>query len=419
MEGPTPVSALLHAATMVAVGVFFFLRISCIFFLVRGFLVIVLFLSVLTCFFCSLMALFQSDIKRIIAYSTCSQLGIMLAAVSLFYFSVAFFHLFTHAFFKALLFLGSGFIIHFFLDEQDIRRMGGILNFFILGYLFFFFGSLALVGFPFLSGFYSKDIIVELSFLYFFLDSFFVGFFVGLSSMFSLLYSFRLIWLAFFGFPNFWFLVLGKFFHSNWFMLISCVILFFSSCFFGFVFYDLFLGLGSIFWFSSFVGFEFYYYFFDLSFVSLFLQNSVFFFLVFGFIFGFLFNVFVFPHFFFIGEFFWSFYSFFCGRFYFDYVYNFFVDFVFKCFVFFVFDVDKGFLEFFGPYGVNYALSKISEFFICLQSGHLFHYFFLFILGIIFLLVLFFFTFFYVTFVFGFFCLIFPFLVYWFFCLLC
>jgi NADH-ubiquinone oxidoreductase chain 5 len=365
------------------------------------------------------MALFQSDIKRIIAYSTCSQLGIMLAAVSLFYFSVAFFHLFTHAFFKALLFLGSGFIIHFFLDEQDIRRMGGILNFFILGYLFFFFGSLALVGFPFLSGFYSKDIIVELSFLYFFLDSFFVGFFVGLSSMFSLLYSFRLIWLAFFGFPNFWFLVLGKFFHSNWFMLISCVILFFSSCFFGFVFYDLFLGLGSIFWFSSFVGFEFYYYFFDLSFVSLFLQNSVFFFLVFGFIFGFLFNVFVFPHFFFIGEFFWSFYSFFCGRFYFDYVYNFFVDFVFKCFVFFVFDVDKGFLEFFGPYGVNYALSKISEFFICLQSGHLFHYFFLFILGIIFLLVLFFFTFFYVTFVFGFFCLIFTFLVYWFFCLLC
>jgi NADH-quinone oxidoreductase subunit L len=139
MEGPTPVSALLHAATMVAVGVFFFLRISCIFFLVRGFLVIVLFLSVLTCFFCSLMALFQSDIKRIIAYSTCSQLGIMLAAVSLFYFSVAFFHLFTHAFFKALLFLGSGFIIHFFFGWARYSQDGRYFKFFYFGLFIFFF----------------------------------------------------------------------------------------------------------------------------------------------------------------------------------------------------------------------------------------------------------------------------------------
>jgi NADH:ubiquinone oxidoreductase subunit 5 (subunit L)/multisubunit Na+/H+ antiporter MnhA subunit len=202
MEGPTPVSALLHAATMVTVGVFFFLRFSLLFSLVFELLVLFLFVGSLTCIFSGVIGLFQYDIKRIVAYSTCSQLGIMIVGCSFLLVSGAFFHLFVHAFFKALLFLGCGVIIHFFIEEQDLRFMGSAVKFIGPVYVCILFGILALVGFPFLSGFYSKDFLVESLFFFFFYDGLFIGLFLCVVSVLTLFYSVRLVWLCFFEFPS-------------------------------------------------------------------------------------------------------------------------------------------------------------------------------------------------------------------------
>jgi NADH-quinone oxidoreductase subunit L len=165
MEGPTPVSALIHAATMVTAGVFLIIRCSPIFEYSQFALNTITIVGMLTAFFAATVALVQNDIKKIIAYSTCSQLGYMFFAVGIGAYNVAIFHLFTHAFFKALLFLGSGCIIHSFKDEQDIRLMGGVWKKLPYTYALMIVGTLALTGFPLLSGFYSKDAIIEFAFL--------------------------------------------------------------------------------------------------------------------------------------------------------------------------------------------------------------------------------------------------------------
>jgi proton-translocating NADH-quinone oxidoreductase chain L len=159
MEGPTPVSSLLHAATMVTAGVFLLLRASPIFEYAPFILTFVLIIGGFTTFFSAIIGVFQYDIKKIIAYSTCSQLGYMFFSCGLSNYQVAIFHLFNHAFFKALLFLSAGSIIHAMFDEQDMRRMGGLLNFLPFTYFAIFIGSLAIMGFPFLTGFYSKDLV--------------------------------------------------------------------------------------------------------------------------------------------------------------------------------------------------------------------------------------------------------------------
>ena len=165
MEGPTPVSALIHAATMVTAGVFLVVRCSPLFEYSQTVLNIVTIVGMATAIFAASVALVQNDIKKIIAYSTCSQLGYMFFAAGVGAYHVAMFHLFTHAFFKALLFLGSGSVIHAFKDEQDIRNMGGVKNKLPYTYAFMLIGTLALTGFPFLSGFYSKDAIIEFAYL--------------------------------------------------------------------------------------------------------------------------------------------------------------------------------------------------------------------------------------------------------------
>jgi NADH-quinone oxidoreductase subunit L len=152
MEGPTPVSALIHAATMVTAGIFLVVRCSPIYEyspLILNFITIV---GMTTAFFAATVALVQTDIKKIIAYSTCSQLGYMFFAAGVGAYNVAMFHLFTHAFFKALLFLGSGSVIHAFKDEQDINNMGGVWKKLPYTYALMIIGTLALTGFPFLSG---------------------------------------------------------------------------------------------------------------------------------------------------------------------------------------------------------------------------------------------------------------------------
>ena len=165
MEGPTPVSALIHAATMVTAGVFLVVRCSPIFEYSQLALNIVALVGMATAFFAATVALVQNDIKKIVAYSTCSQLGYMFFAAGVGAYHVAIFHLFTHAFFKALLFLGSGCVIHSFKEEQDIRSMGGIWKKIPYTYVLMVIGTLALTGFPFLSGYYSKDAIIEFAYL--------------------------------------------------------------------------------------------------------------------------------------------------------------------------------------------------------------------------------------------------------------
>jgi NADH-ubiquinone oxidoreductase chain 5 len=161
MEGPTPVSALIHAATMVTAGVFLLIRCSPIFEFTSEILILITIIGGLTTFFGSSIGLFQYDIKKIIAYSTCSQLGYMIFSCGLSNYMISFFHLLNHAFFKALLFLSAGAIIHCLFNEQDMRKYGGLLRLIPFIYLMFCIGSLALIGFPFLSGFYSKDVILE------------------------------------------------------------------------------------------------------------------------------------------------------------------------------------------------------------------------------------------------------------------
>lgn len=165
MEGPTPVSALIHAATMVTAGVFLLIRCSPIFEFSPTILMLICLVGSLTTFFAATAGMLQHDIKKVIAFSTCSQLGYMVFACGLSAYNLSLFHLYTHAFFKALLFLSAGAIIHGLYNEQDIRRMGGLIYIMPLTYIFFLIGSLALIGFPFLSGFYSKDAILETAFI--------------------------------------------------------------------------------------------------------------------------------------------------------------------------------------------------------------------------------------------------------------
>jgi NADH-quinone oxidoreductase subunit L len=161
MEGPTPVSALIHAATMVTAGVFMVARLSPLFELSPDAQAFVMFIGATTAFFAATVGLVQNDIKRIIAYSTCSQLGYMFVAMGAGAYSVGMFHLFTHAFFKALLFLGSGAVIYAMHHEQDIRKMGGLKDRIPFTYGTMVIGTLALTGFPLTAGYFSKDAIIE------------------------------------------------------------------------------------------------------------------------------------------------------------------------------------------------------------------------------------------------------------------
>jgi len=161
MEGPTPVSALIHAATMVTAGVFMVARLSPLFALSPGASAFVTFIGATTCMFAATIGLVQNDIKRVVAYSTCSQLGYMFVAMGVGAYSVGMFHLFTHAFFKALLFLGSGSVIIAMHHEQDMRRMGGLWRKLPFTYATMLIGTLALTGFPFTAGYFSKDAIIE------------------------------------------------------------------------------------------------------------------------------------------------------------------------------------------------------------------------------------------------------------------
>ena len=253
MEGPTPVSALIHAATMVTAGVFLVVRCSPIYEFSELALSIVTIIGMTTAIFAASVALVQDDIKKIIAYSTCSQLGYMFVAAGVGAYNVAMFHLFTHAFFKALLFLGSGSVIHAFNDEQDINKMGGVRKILPYTYILMIIGTLALTGFPFLSGFYSKDAIIEFAYLkgnsLGYIASG-IGVFVALLTS---IYSWRLIFKTFHGNYNNKNQSISSVHESPMVMLIPLILLGVGSILTGFLFKELFIGKESsaLFWKSS------------------------------------------------------------------------------------------------------------------------------------------------------------------------
>ena len=247
MEGPTPVSALIHAATMVTAGVFLVARCSPLFEYSQYALNLVAFVGATTAIFAASIAIVQTDIKRIIAYSTCSQLGYMFFAAGMGAYNVAIFHLFTHAFFKALLFLGAGSVIHAFHDEQNIEKMGGVWKKIPLTYALMLIGTLALTGFPLLAGFYSKDAIIESAY---FSKSLFAGyaFVIGLTTAFiTSIYSWRLIFKTFHGKYNNT-MSFEKVHESGPVMLIPLLLLAVGAIFSGYVFHGIFIGENTQFW---------------------------------------------------------------------------------------------------------------------------------------------------------------------------
>tara|TARA_B110000261_G_C12988930_1_gene319506 strand:- start:204 stop:743 length:540 start_codon:yes stop_codon:yes gene_type:complete len=174
MEGPTPVSALIHAATLVTAGIFLIIRCSPLFEFAEITLIFIMLIGGITAFFAATVAITQDDIKKVIAYSTCSQLGYMIFICGLSEYNLSLFHLINHAFFKALLFLGAGSIIHSMSGDQDMRKLGSLTRIIPYTYSMMLIGFLALSGFPFLSGFYSKDLILEIAFSKYTINSMFV-----------------------------------------------------------------------------------------------------------------------------------------------------------------------------------------------------------------------------------------------------
>ena len=244
MEGPTPVSALIHAATMVTAGVFLVVRCSPIFEYSPLTLNVITIVGMTTAFFAATVALVQNDIKKIIAYSTCSQLGYMFFATGVGAYNVAMFHLFTHAFFKALLFLGSGSVIHSFKDEQNINEMGAVYKKLPYTWVLMIIGTLALTGFPFLSGFYSKDAIIEFAYLKGNTAGYYAASIGILTALFTSIYSWRLIFKTFHGNYNNKKIKIEEMHESSLVMLIPLVILSVGAIFSGFLFKDLFIGHG-------------------------------------------------------------------------------------------------------------------------------------------------------------------------------
>ena len=241
MEGPTPVSALIHAATMVTAGIFLVARCSPLFEMSPSILSFIIFIGASTAFFAATVALVQNDIKRIVAYSTCSQLGYMFVALGSGAYQIAIFHLFTHAFFKALLFLGSGSVIHAVSDEQDIRKMGGLYKLIPFTWIVMLIGTLGLTGAPLMSGYYSKDGIIEAAFVSQTEGHFYAFYLLVFSALLTSFYSWRLIFLTFNGKSNISTEIFSKIHESPKIMLFPLIILSIFTIFSGIYFADYFM----------------------------------------------------------------------------------------------------------------------------------------------------------------------------------
>ena len=252
MEGPTPVSALIHAATMVTAGVFLVARMSPFYEVAPMAQTFVVMIGAITAFFAATVGLVQNDIKRVIAYSTCSQLGYMFVAMGVGAYGVGMFHLFTHAFFKALLFLGSGSVIHAMSNEQDMRNMGGLAPHLKKTYLMMIIGTLALTGFPLTAGYFSKDAIIESSFAAHTGMGNFAFWMLVIAAIFTSFYSWRLIFMTFHGRSRGPKTVMDHVHESPNSMLVPLYVLAAGALFAGYIFKENFIGSEEVmFWGSS------------------------------------------------------------------------------------------------------------------------------------------------------------------------
>jgi NADH-ubiquinone oxidoreductase chain 5 len=245
MEGPTPVSALIHAATMVTAGVYLLMRSSPLIEYSSTLLLLCLWLGAITTVFSSLIGLFQQDIKKVIAYSTMSQLGMMVIAVGLSSYNIALLHLINHAFYKGLLFLGAGAVIHAVADNQDFRKYGGLISYLPLTYSVMLIASLSLVAFPFMTGFYSKDFILESAYAQYSHSSITVYVIAVIGAIFTTLYSVKVLYLTFLTNPNGPKSYYKHAHEGDLFLSLPLIILAIFSIFFGFIAKDIFIGLGS------------------------------------------------------------------------------------------------------------------------------------------------------------------------------
>jgi NADH-ubiquinone oxidoreductase chain 5 len=251
MEGPTPVSALIHAATMVTAGVFLIIKCSPIFEYAPNILTIITFVGAFTAFFAATVGLVQNDIKKVIAYSTCSQLGYMIFACGLSNYHISLFHLVNHAFFKALLFLSAGAIIHSLSNEQDMRRYGGLFLLLPFTSIMLLIGTLSLMGLPFLTGFYSKDLILEVAYAKYTISGTFAYWLGLITAFFTSFYSYRVFYLTFICKTNSYKKVIQNVHELPFRMAIALAVLAIGSIFLGYFTKDLFVGLGTDFWLHS------------------------------------------------------------------------------------------------------------------------------------------------------------------------
>jgi proton-translocating NADH-quinone oxidoreductase chain L len=386
MEGPTPVSALIHAATMVTAGVFMIARCSPLFEAAPRALVVVALVGAMTCFFAATTGVVQNDLKRVIAYSTASQLGYMVFACGISQYTVGIFHLMNHAFFKALLFLSAGSVIHSLADQQDMRKMGGVARLLPFTFAMMSIGSFSLIGFPFLTGFYSKDVILEVAFARYTWDANFAYFFGSICVAFTSYYSFRLLFLTFIA-PTQAYKSTLKGAHDAPFLLaLPLFLLAIGSIFVGYLAKDMMIGLATPFWANAI---------FVLPQNNVFLESEfipqsqkflpliatatgaaiAYFFSIWNASAGFAVKQHAFAR---------KLYAFLNKRWYFDKVYN---DWISQVVMDFGYNIsfkalDKGFFEICGPYGIAHSFPQIALYWSRLQSGLLYHYAVVMLLGL-------------------------------------
>ena len=385
MEGPTPVSALIHAATMVTAGVFLVCRMSPLLEFAPFALNVITIVGAMTAIFAATIGLTQFDIKRVIAYSTCSQLGYMFFAAGVSAYPASMFHLTTHAFFKALLFLGAGSVIHAMSDEQDMRKMGGIWKKIPITYALMWVGSLALAGIPFFAGYYSKDLILEAAWAASSNSGYFAFWLGCLAAFLTAFYSWRVLLFTFHGNFNSSKEVLDHVHESPIVMLIPLFVLAFGAIFSGWYFYNDFVGYNwKEFWGNSIFISEKHKAFKLAHYVPLWVKYLPIFLAILGILCAYLFYILNpnLPKI--LSKKFSPIYNLFYNKWYFDELYDYlFVKSFIKFGNFFWKKGDEGTIDRFGPNGISNLVKNISSKSIIIQSGYIYHYAFAMLIGLV------------------------------------
>ena len=385
MEGPTPVSALIHAATMVTAGVFLVCRMSPLLEFAPFALNVITIVGAMTAIFAATIGLTQFDIKRVIAYSTCSQLGYMFFAAGVSAYPASMFHLTTHAFFKALLFLGAGSVIHAMSDEQDMRKMGGIWKKIPITYALMWVGSLALAGIPFFAGYYSKDLILEAAWAASSNSGYFAFWLGCLAAFLTAFYSWRVLLLTFHGDFNSSKEVSDHVHESPIVMLIPLFVLALGAIFSGWYFYNDFVGYNwKEFWGNSIFISEKHKAFKLAHYVPLWVKYLPIFLAILGILCAYLFYVLNpnLPKI--LSKKFSPIYNLFFNKWYFDELYDYlFVKSFIKFGNFFWKKGDEDTIDRFGPNGISNLVKNISSKSIIIQSGYIYHYAFAMLIGLV------------------------------------